>query len=100
MRGAESTPFLVKEVQTGGGLPNGLVQVRAVPTSIRCPDPDFFRRIRTAAPHDRFVYFSLRSRAALFQKMSSTWVSLRRSDQQAHFSDRKCSRPVKTGLSA
>ncbi len=48
---------------------------------------------------DHAIHFNPRSRAALFQKMSSTWVSLRRSDQQAHLSDRKCSRPVSTGLS-
>ena len=38
-----------------------------------------------------------KSSAALFQKISSTCRSLKRSDQQAHLSERKCSNPISTG---
>jgi len=34
----------------------------------------------------------------LFQKMSCTWLSVRRSDQQAHFSALRDCRPTSTGL--
>jgi|GEM_PF-6172881 hypothetical protein len=40
----------------------------------------------------------LNSLAALFQKMSSTALSLSRSDQHAHFSDRRCSSPTLRAL--
>ena len=60
----------------------------------------FFRLFQASAgPPTAPRHFNPSSRAALFQKMSSTWVSLRRSDQQAHLSERRCSRPVSTGLS-